>query len=446
MTAVDTTAAPPPAQARSSVAGLRKTLSFGTGLGIVVRAHDLDVMLVKVWPNGIRVLDTALIEDYAQKPANEWGAQLRAMLKRHDAKGLGATVLLPRGDVSVRQISMPGVSGKDLAAALALQMDTLHPYGDEEALSAWRPLPGRNGAVLVGVAREEAINRFSALFAEAGLPVASFTFPAAAIHAALRLTSAPPAHLLAYTPNEFGHELYGESAARPVFSAEMEVAPARALALAAAELRLSSEEARPLIEFLPKPQGSEVQSALAYATALAGACPWLSSAVNLLPPERRTVRGRSWLIPTIVLGTLLLLAGIALLLLHPWTEQQYLDSLHREIARVEPVASKAALFDRKTAEARADAQSLDAFHHQTQADLDTLNELTRLLASPAWTVSTEIYPDSVVIAGEAPQAEPLLKLLNSSPLFQGAEFVTSVSKVAGGAEQFRIKALRRVQP
>jgi hypothetical protein len=445
MTAVDTVIAAKPVQARSSVGGLRKALSFGTGLGVVVRARDLDVMLVKVRPGGIRILDTALIEDYAQKPADEWGAQLRAMLKRHDAKGLGATVLLPRGDVSVRQVSMPGVAGKDMSAAVALQMDTLHPYGDEEALSAWQRAPGRNGAVLVGVARQEAIYRFSALFAEAGLPVASFTFPAAAIHAALRLTGAPPAHLLAYTPNEFGHELYGESTARPVFSAEMDVAPARAFALAAAELRLSSEEARPLIELLPKPQG-EVASVLAYATALAGACPWLSSAVNLLPPERRTVRGRSWLIPTIVLGTLLLLAGVGLLLLHPWTEQQYLDSLHGEMSRVEPVATKAALFDRKTAEARADAQSLDAFHHQTQADLDTLNELTRLLASPAWTVSTEIYPDSVVIAGEAPQAEPLLKLLNSSPLFQGAEFVTSVSKVPGGAEQFRIKALRRVQP
>jgi hypothetical protein len=62
-----------------------------------------------------------------------------------------------------------------------------------------------------------------------------------------------------------------------------------------------------------------------------------------------------------------------------------------------------------------------------------------------WISSTEIYPDSVVLTGEAPEAEPLLKLLNSSRLFQGAEFVTSVTK-ANGAEQFRIKALRRAQP
>ena len=57
-----------------------------------------------------------------------------------------------------------------------------------------------------------------------------------------------------------------------------------------------------------------------------------------------------------------------------------------------------------------------------QADLDVLNELTRLLPPPVWTSAVEIYPDSVVISGEAEQAAPLLKVLDSSPLFQNSEF------------------------
>ncbi len=444
MTAVDEkTTAQTAAPVRNSVGGFRKALSFGTGLGIAVGTHHLDAAIVTVRPTGVRIVDQLTIENYSESPAAEWGATIRSMLQRHGQKGLGATVLLPRSDVSVKQIAMPGVTAKDLAAAVGLQMDTLHPYGDESAVSAWRALPGRNGAVLVGVARTAALDRFSTLFAEAGVPVASFTFPAAAVHAALRLTGAPPANLLAYATNEFGHEVYGESAARPVFSAELDVPLPRALALAASELRLSSEDATPLADVLPKPVAGSLDNPLLYATALAGACPWLSSALNLLPPEQRTVRRRFWLIPTIAFGTLLLLAGAGLLLFRTVADKQYLETLHGEIAKVEPTARKAAVYDRKTNEALNRAQSLDAFHRQTQADLDTLNELTHLLAPPTWTISTEVYPDSVVISGEAPQAEPLLKLLNSSRYFQGAEFVMSVTKTPAGAEQFRLKAMRR---
>jgi hypothetical protein len=54
----------------------------------------------------------------------------------------------------------------------------------------------------------------------------------------------------------------------------------------------------------------------------------------------------------------------------------------------------------------------------------------------------EIYPDSVVISGEADQAAPLLKVLDASPLFQNSEFALGVAH-NGQAEQFRIKTLRR---
>lgn len=446
MTAADPIAATPHAPPSPVIRGWRKALGFGSALAIAVGPRDLQVVLLLVRPRGLRIAATETIANYADVPAAEWGDRIRRLLQQHDQRALGATVLLPRSEVSVRQIGMPGVPQKDLAAAIALQLDTLHPYGEQDAVSAWRSLPGRNGALLIGITRQATIDRFSALFAEAGVPVGGFTFHAAAVHAALRLTSAPAPAFLAYATSAFGHELYGESPSRAVFSAEMDVPLDRALGLAAAELRLADgTQAGPLQDFLPAPGGEPVLDPLLYATALAAACPWLTSAVNLLPPERRTARTRPWLIPTIVLGVLVAIAGLALLFAGPLLDRRYLDSLHAEIARVEPVAARAATLDRKLAETRARTVLLDAFQRQTHASLDVLNELTRLLAAPVWITSIEIYPDSVVIAGEAPEAEPLLKLLNSSRLLQGAEFVTSVTKVSG-AEQFRIKALRRPQP
>ena len=47
--------------------------------------------------------------------------------------------------------------------------------------------------MLVGIARREIVDQLSSMFAEAGIKVAAFTFSAAAIYSAIRLTGAPPA-------------------------------------------------------------------------------------------------------------------------------------------------------------------------------------------------------------------------------------------------------------
>ena len=98
-------------------------------------------------------------------------------------------------------------------------------------------------------------------------------------------------------------EVYGESPARPVFSATFpSVGWIARLQLAKSELRLEPEvEPLAFADLLPKPsvfppshdpESPEfIRNAMPYATALAGACPWLSLDGNLLPAEqRRAVR------------------------------------------------------------------------------------------------------------------------------------------------------------
>ncbi|MDQ6708035.1 MAG: PilN domain-containing protein, partial [Acidobacteriota bacterium] len=94
---------------------------------------------------------------------------------------------------------------------------------------------------------------------------------------------------------------------------------------------------------------------------------------------------------------------------------------------------------------RARTVLLDEFRKRSQADLDTLTELTRLLPPPIWTTMIEVNRDSVVIGGEADQAAPLLKILDGSPFFQNSEFAMSVVK-AGPNEVFRIKTGRKAKP
>ena len=112
--------------------------------------------------------------------------------------------------------------------------------------------------MLVGVTRRPVLDRYQTLFAEAGVKVASFTFSAPAIYSALRLLSAPPAGgfvLLDQYADEL--EIYGESPARPVFSARMDGSAEKARTLAVAELRLPPETVPMSFEdALPRPQAA----------------------------------------------------------------------------------------------------------------------------------------------------------------------------------------------
>lgn len=427
----------------------RKLLAFGTGVGIEIRATALEVVAARVRPSKIEVLGRLVIEDYATRPAAEWGAEYNRFLKSLGMGHLSATVLLPRREVIVRQVALPGVGSKDVEGAIRFQIDTLHPYGEEDVV--WGSSRLAYGSVLVGIARREAIERYRMLFTEAGIAVASFTFSAAAVHAAIRLNGAADGQgFVALGRTATGAvEVYGESQARPVFSAEFQLPPQRATVLALAELRLPPEtEPRTLEEVLPKPAVNPVENdlsrnALPYATALAGACPRLAPSANVLPPEHRRSSSRAMLIPSLALGGLLVALAAGLFIHRAYADRKYLAELNAEIARVEPAARRAASLERQIDKARKQTEMLDRFRAQTRLDLDALNELTRLIEPPAWSNMTQLTRDSARITGEAPAASPLVKTIDSSPFFQNSKPDYITRGQGGSGETFQIFTTRR---
>jgi Tfp pilus assembly protein PilN len=235
--------------------------------------------------------------------------------------------------------------------------------------------------------------------------------------------------------------VYGESRSRALFSAEAGVSIPTALALCAAELRLpDTAQAVPLDTILP--QVPKATDPLAWSAGLAGAASWVARPANLLPAERRESVSRGRLIPTFVLGACVIAIVIALALQKDFAERRYLKQLNQEIAQLQPRAVRSSAIDKRIAQARARIELLDRFRARTKDDIEIVNELTRLLPPPVWIASLEIRADSVTIGGEADQAAPLLKVLDSSPLFRNSEFVMAVSR-NGANENFRIKTMRR---
>jgi hypothetical protein len=420
-------------------------LAFGAGVAIEAAGDSLEIAIVRVRPGGPELLRRATIARFQERPASEWSSEFREAVRGHQPSGV--TVLLPRRDVIVRHVLLPGVPKRELAGALALRLRSLHPFADDDVAWCWKPVP--NGA-LAGLTRLSHLSRYESLFAEAGIPIAGFTFSATVLHSALRLYGEPSKPFLGLSETAAGiFEAYGESRASAIFSGEFAGPAARAASCGVAELRLSAgTDPAGLAQLLPRNPANTganpIDRPLLYAAAIAAACPLLVRPANFLPAERRAGQSRIWLIPTAILAFILILCVAAALAIGPYRDRHYVQTLRGEVAKVQPLAQRAAALDRATDHARAQIQLLDTFRGRSQSDFEVLNELTRLLAPPAWASLVEIYPDSVIVSGVSPQAAPLLKVLDGSTLFHNSEFTNSVAR-SGKDELFRIKTYRRLK-
>ncbi len=425
-------------------AGLRKMLAFGSGVGIEISgprgSESLDIAAVRVRPGGAKVLGTLRVEDFPHQAAGVVGTDIASFAKKLGLGHIVATVLLPRQDVIIRTLSLPGVSDKDTGAAVGFQLDGLHPYAEEDVISSWSRLPGSSTG-LVAVARRDAIERYATFFAEAGIKVGAFTCSAAAIHSALRLFGTTPAlPLLAVDESDAGVEVYGESAARPLYSSRANLAAERALAIAHSELRLETAiEASTFAGLM----GSE--QPLPVAAGLASACPRHVLALNLLPEDQRQASSLLIWVPSAVLGALILLLVGGLAALPAIEQRRYADSLAQEIAQMEPGANRAAALDKQIDAARKRTEQLDSLRRRPKADMDALQEMTRVIPPSTWLSLLEVSGKQILLGGETDQAAPLLKTIDTSPLFQGSEFVGSPVRIQL-VERFQIRTNREETP
>jgi len=406
-------------------------LLFGSGVGIEITPRDLRCSVAKVRAKGAETLATHIIENYPERPATEWGNEYAAFLKQHSLSHAAAYAILPRPEVTVRVLNLPALKGADLEAAVRYQVDGLHPYPDEDVAFSFARI-GETGAVLVAITRHEVVEKYTSLFAEAGVTLAGFTVSASALWAGRRIAAPEPyPALIAMAEAEHGLELYGESDAKPVYSAVFsDISAGRTLALAQAELRLPEDTA-----VAPLPD-------LATMAALSSAVPRASLPLNLLPESMRRDHSKLWLIPTVALLTVLAILGGLLAYQWRYENQKLLAELETDIKRLEPRAQQAAQLDQRAATARAQIAALDGLRARTRADLDSLQELTRILPPPAWANGLYLNETVVTVSGEAQQSETLLKMIDESARFKNSEFTTAPGRTAAGNEVFQLRSQR----
>lgn len=408
-------------------------LLSGKGVGVEIGANDLLVTIADVRPGKVEAVASHRVADFRQRPAVEWGREFAAFLSKHRAGHVAAVVLLPRRDVIVRTLAMPGVPAEELDSAVTYQVDGLHPFAEEDAVAAWAPLAAPN--VLIGVAQRQLFAAMQGLFAEAGVKVASFTFSAAAFYTALRVHQAQPGELITAVATDGGIELYGESEAKPAYSALIEADElAAAIPRALAELRLPADST-----------AKELGLTAPLAAAVMSAMPRRALAANFLPEGQRKTNSKWRYVPTVILTTTLAALLAALYLHEPYDTRQYVQALLDEQKRLQPEAMQVPRLEEAAQKARQRVQQMDDFRRRTKQDLDLVLELTNSLQPPTFVSGLDITRDTVTLVGETDSAAPLLRALDNSPRLDASEFTMPIGRVNNG-ELFRIRSRRQFLP
>ncbi|MDX2179618.1 MAG: hypothetical protein SFV18_08510 [Bryobacteraceae bacterium] len=392
---------------------------FATAVGAAFEGDDLEIAIVRKRPGGVEIVARELFRNVESRPAAEWGTEAAAFLRSRGAEGRAPILVLRDRDCLTRTVALPGVAAKDRANALALQIDTLHPFDEGSAATAWTAA-GSTDTALVAIVRHAVVERYANLFAEAGLGLAGITVPAAVV-------PRRNADTLAFAATEDGLRVYGESAAAPLVWAVG--AP---LDRARATLRLPES-------FEP----SELASLLPGGSFAAAAAAQIRPAIDLLPRDRRAANRRWTYAPTAALGLIAALSVTALAAFPKIEDYRLRTALGEELTRLRPQAARSAAAEKSRAATAAKAQSLAAFRDRTRLDLEALREVTRLVAAPGWAQQLDMTRTTLAVAGESPQAAELLKAFDASPMFVSAEFTSPLSRSnTPGMDVFRVRASR----
>ncbi len=445
------------------------------GCGIAVRGPDLVAVAIQLHSGGPRVLGHTELHGFRERPPADWGEQYRAFARNLGVEHVAPTLCVSREEVVLRTLRLPPMRTRELAKAVALQVEDLHPYGvrpvyyDSASVDPGQSETGRR-SVAVAIAEAERIEDFSRMFSEAGIALAACTVSAGALRAAVRLRGEEPRRPFAVAIQSGPIlEIYGESDHNPCLSSALDLGGmtlhgAMRLAYDGLEPRqgeavrfamLGGELDDPLAGFDPLPADSILacatdlpegftlaREALALGAAIESARPGTGLGLNLLPLAARRSHSFAPFAPRLALASALVLLAGAFFARPPIQDSRYADRLRDETARLEREASASGTDQAHVADLRQRYRWLLDRQERARADLDLLREFSDILPPATLLTALQLDDNRSVLTGTAEDADPLLAILEASPLVDDARFARSPA-IGEGGELFQIEARRR---
>ena len=163
--------------------------------------------------------------------------------------------------------------------------------------------------------------------------------------------------------------------------------------------------------------------------------------VNLLPAEKR-IRKSAWqVVPTYALVAANCLLILALVLRGRIQQSLFSAQLSQEISRIEPEVKKVRGVEEELAQLAQRVSLVADFKEKNAQVLASLVELSEILPKDTF-VGDLIFKEGVFeISGLSGQAAALPQIIENSPFFKGAEFVSAItrSSLAPDKEGYRVR-------
>jgi general secretion pathway protein L len=163
-----------------------------------------------------------------------------------------------------------------------------------------------------------------------------------------------------------------------------------------------------------------------------------SLSVNLVPPSLRRKPSRAGvytLVTLLILTVLMAIAGLSSILIQQRMKSTAIDN---ELSRL---ASQVSVVDRistKIETVEKEIERIDVLKEKRVSALQVLEELSRRIPLDSWIQGLRLKADGVRIQGISDSASELLPILEESPLFKDAVFVSAITKTKEGKERFHI--------
>ena len=456
-------------------------------LGIAITDDVIRLSLVSRQLNSIQIRDLLTLSAWQEKSLPDLKSEVTKFLKRNKTSELAAVLSLPRREVVVRQLTLPGDAQSNLAKVLEYQIANLLPAEDALVVYDYSVAKyERNAAslsVTVFLAMRSLLEKHLQICEGLGIKVVRVVPAGVALTNTLALlsehirsknvlflqfsnrgyevTGASDQRLVAWREAELGADesladslitevAFFRSQARLVEDAPLDVfisgAPDSAGDLDAGALKVKCHTL-----FRPQDLGLNVGGSVVNSRQLQDHLNSLSAGIsglrskvpeptNLLPPERR-VQKRGWQhVTTYGLLAVNCLLTLAVAIRGRVQDGRYSSRLDQEINRLEPEVRKVRNVEDQLAQLIRRVDFLAGFKELNPEVLQALAELSKVL--PKHTVVSDLsFKEGIIqISGLSGEAASLPQVIENSPLFREVEFVSAItrSSLAPDKEGYRI--------
>lgn len=163
------------------------------------------------------------------------------------------------------------------------------------------------------------------------------------------------------------------------------------------------------------------------------------SPYNLLPEEYRPVESKATQIAIWSLSFLAILLTAAVLVFPVWQQGQEVESLRAQLKSLQKDTHLVQSYQLEIDQIIDETKRLIAIKNDSASMIETIDVLSQLLPDETWLTHFKFSNQRLQFQGQSPTASALISVLETSPLFSNARFVSPLTQdKITGMERFQI--------